>query len=155
MCELGYAAAVLDSEGCIYTKYTKRGNGHPNITIGQRHPQMMERFHEAVGGIGYVAYTPRLRGREWWTYRAHGFDRVAAIMKILDPWLGVVKKAQYAKVLEQCGPHKPSRKLTWEQVCEIRSSPERNIDLAYKFNVDPSHISNIRRGHHRQKEVAL
>ena len=41
---------------------------------------------------------------------------------------------------------KTKRRLTDEQVREIKSSPEKGIDLAIKYNVTPSLICQIRKG---------
>jgi hypothetical protein len=40
-------------------------------------------------------------------------------------------------------------RLTWEQVAEIRASTLSHKELAYKYNVDRSHISHILSNRHR------
>jgi integrase len=49
-------------------------------------------------------------------------------------------------VLRSIPDHHPAAKLTWEQVCVVRTSNDKNIALGRQFGVSDALISRIRRG---------
>jgi hypothetical protein len=98
---LQYAAAVLDSEGCITAHKGRSGIRRPGLTIAQRHPELLERFMRAVG-TGYIHLSPNIQGKPLWTYHAFGWKHLRVIMPKLWPYLGIVKKKQFASVVKKC-----------------------------------------------------
>ncbi len=109
--ELAWAAGFFDGEGHVH--FQMRRNGNPTdthrwrriqIQVNQCHPEVLERFQKAVGGIGVIGgpYGPYSSGpnkRAHWKYGADGFAKSQAVIAMLWPFLGSVKKEQAAKCL--------------------------------------------------------
>src|SRR5207245_2971188 len=76
-------------------------------------PDLLLRFRTSVGGMGFVEGPAFVVGRRpKWRYRATGFEIVQAIIAMLWPWLGVVKRAQASTALRAYvaiprGPRRP------------------------------------------------
>jgi len=102
--EIAWAAGFYDGEGCTLAAGRRR---YPKITISQagplaRPPQVLVRFRQAVGGVGYVT-GPELddsgKHKPRWTYHLQGGDPVSAVVGVMWPFLGDVKRAQADWVL--------------------------------------------------------
>jgi hypothetical protein len=123
---LAWAAGFFDGEGCFFHGVRKRyGNskGGPyhrtETRMTQAHPAVLERFREVVGlGQVYGPYAKQgPRDRPQWQYVAYGWRQTQAIIALLWPWIGEVKRLQAKNVLRQVRenpPRKPGRppKLT-------------------------------------------
>lgn len=102
---LAWAGGFFDGEG--YVGPIGR-QGYPALHIKQagsytQVPDVLVRFEAAVCGLGYL-YGPMfdaesLEHMPQWSFEAHGFEPVQAIFAMLWPWLGAVKRAQFAIVL--------------------------------------------------------
>lgn len=112
--ELAWAAGFFDGEGCFYHGVRKRYAGSAGgpyrwteTRITQAHPQVLERFQQAVGlGKVYGPYDKkRPNQRPQWQYLASGFHQTLAIIAMLWPWLGSVKRAQAASVIREVRAH--------------------------------------------------
>ena len=100
--ELAWAAGFFDGEGC-----TTGRRSYPRISITQagplaQPPEVLDRFRRAVGGIGHIS-GPELddsgRHKPRWVYFLHGGVQVSAVIALLWPFLGAVKRAQADRVL--------------------------------------------------------
>jgi hypothetical protein len=101
---LAWAAGFFDGEGCF--SYSNAG-GYGVVSIGQTEREPLERFLEAVGGLGkiYGPYFKEYPGRHskkpWFNYRAHRKESVQAIVGLLWFWLGSTKRSQAVRVLDR------------------------------------------------------
>lgn len=92
---LAWAAGFFDAEGCFSS--TPRVGVCASITQTDR--EVLERFRRAVGiGKIYGPYrTPHTDDyvrKPHYFFRAHGNERVQAILAMLWPWLGTTKRQQ-------------------------------------------------------------
>jgi len=112
--ELAWAAGFFDGEGCF--SYTEKA-GYATVTIGQVDRRVLDRFQEAVGGVGkiYGPYTTRspsrLSKKPQYQYRAHRRAAEQSIAAMLWFMLGPVKRDQARRVLtrlaRRCGRGHP------------------------------------------------
>lgn len=100
--ELAWAAGFFDGEGSTFA--TKRG--HLRVSITQASPSgipdVLLRFHAAVGAIGYVYGPVREKNpsaQPKWFYMAHGFEMGQTVLGLIWTWLGPVKREQAAAAL--------------------------------------------------------
>jgi hypothetical protein len=93
--ELAWAAGFFDAEGCF--------SSTPRVgvcaTITQTDQELLKRFRHAVDfGKIYGPYRSRVRDgfarKPHYFFRAHGNERVQAILSMLWPWLGATKRRQ-------------------------------------------------------------
>ncbi|HEV8682951.1 MAG TPA: hypothetical protein VGS09_09290 [Actinomycetota bacterium] len=105
---LAWAAGSFDGEGCFHFLIRHRSDGAldrvTQVRITQADPEVLLRFKDALGGLGAV-YGPYNRRRSnWspqWQYAAYGFHQAQAIIAMIWPWLGSVKREQAREVLIQ------------------------------------------------------
>jgi hypothetical protein len=93
--ELAWAAGFFDAEGS--THLDRHHNDRPVVAVGQRERQVMDRFQAAVG-LGAVEFR-RDRGKPKYTWRVGGFEKSQAVMAMLWPFLDVVKREQFLRVM--------------------------------------------------------
>ena len=95
--ELAWAAGLFVGEGDITAS---SGGWEVHLHVSQsgevdRAPDLLVRFREAVSCMGFVEGPQFRPGRmPKWRFRASGYEIVQAIVAMLWPWLGSVKKAQ-------------------------------------------------------------
>lgn len=106
--ELAWAAGFFDGEGSskrIYNHYTtKKGEvrkptSNVVLSVAQTALKPLERFKEAVGGIGHIngPYKYRANQRPYWVWSASYFSG-RLVFKRLEKYLCSIKKEQYFKV---------------------------------------------------------
>lgn len=107
---LAWAAGLFDGEGHIGCR-DRTGRTHlvryktPRtlvITISQHHRGVLQRFQKAVGlGTIYTVHRKRPSGEPYTSYswRTGKFEYVQAIVAMLWPWLGTVKRTQATRAL--------------------------------------------------------
>ncbi|MGH2725943.1 MAG: LAGLIDADG family homing endonuclease [Actinomycetota bacterium] len=98
---LAWAAGFFDAEGCFST--TARVGVSASITQTDR--ELLDRFRGIVGcGTVYGPYQTRAADRfprkPHYFYKAHGRERVQALLAMLWTWLGTAKKRQALDRLE-------------------------------------------------------
>jgi hypothetical protein len=154
---LAWAAGLYEGEGScsvIYNTHKKR-RFHPQLNLGSTDRDVVYKFHSVVG-FGNVTgpYYPKNR-KLIWRWRGHGWEAVRFFLEHLGPYLGERRKARLHEILvmEQNLPEKlPTlgpRKLTVDQVCEIRSRlkvGEPQTLLGREFGVTQSTIWRIKEG---------
>lgn len=99
----GLGCRLFDGEGSTLLR-----RGYPGVSIHQAGtlvdpPEVLSRFQRIFGGLGYVS-GPEIdatnsRHRPRWSYDAHGYEVVQAIIGMIWPWLGPVKRSQASAVL--------------------------------------------------------
>lgn len=107
--QLAWAAGFFDGEGHT-GNHRARGCLVPVVTIHQHDdPAVLHRFQAAVG-LGKVRgpYKGR-RGNQVWQYHAGGFEATQAVVAMLWPWLGHVKRTQASAALQEF-LNRPSRR---------------------------------------------
>jgi hypothetical protein len=104
--KLAWAAGFCDGEGCFLIERT-----NISITISQNDITSLERFKDAVGGLGNVngPYSATKSRKLHYRYAAASFEHVQAITAMLWLWLGPVKRAQAEGVLRLARERKPLR----------------------------------------------
>jgi hypothetical protein len=107
---LAGAAGLFDGEGCFHLVTRRKGarlEAWTQTRMTQEDREVLDRFAAAVRcGRVYGPYTSvpgRRRAR--WQYAAYGFERAQAILAMLWPWLGPIKKSQASTVLRQVHAH--------------------------------------------------
>ena len=92
---LAWAAGFFDGEGCTYL-HTQ--NKQPRILIGQLDTEVLAHFDQATLRLGklYGPYQPK----GVYHYNTYGFEKCQAIIAMLWPWLGSIKRIQARKVLK-------------------------------------------------------
>lgn len=100
--ELAWAAGFFDGEGNVGLFPQNRGRKaclHMSVRQVRREP--LDRFHAAVGGLGYV-YGPHINnrgGQDFYSYRCGGHRGVQAVMTMLWKFLSAPKREQTYKAL--------------------------------------------------------
>ncbi len=103
--ELAWAAGFFDGEGSVSTRSRSRAGRRPEmrITISQVHPEVLERFRDAVG-LGSVTgphdYPSRTPNRQvQWRYCTYGTPQTRSVIELLWPYLSSVKRVQAERCL--------------------------------------------------------
>ena len=114
-----WAAGFFDGEGCLHTGQ----NRSLNISIKQKEPLLLLRFKEVVGGIGYIrAPSP---STPCWNYTVGRAEDVYAVMLVLWPHLGPIKRRQ---ALVRLQPYSQDRNLAWSLPADIEQDwPDSEI----------------------------
>lgn len=95
---LAWAAGFFDGEGSTYL------DPAPRLTVVQNHPAVLERFADAVGGLGAMHGGTKIYGRAKkpvYQYRISGFAKVQAALAMLWPFLSEQKREQALAVLRR------------------------------------------------------
>lgn len=91
--ELAWCAGFFDGEGHVRrTVRPGRSDGF-QINIRQIDPEVLDRFREAVGGLGSVGFTVT-HTRPLYQYQLYTLEKVQAVVAMIWPWLSPVKRAQ-------------------------------------------------------------
>ena len=138
--ELAWAAGFWDGEGCLTTVDNGKGNRYPQINISQAHPEVLVRFHKAmgVGAIHGPYETKKENWSEMYYYRvSHRQDQEIVIENLYDRVCSV-KRQQIDRIMSQVKDARHySRRLTHEQVAAVISDYKSGmgyIQLALKYN---------------------
>lgn len=101
--QLAWAAGLFEGDGCVLAAGRRHELSLHVTQAGSREapPDVLRRFRMAVGGIGYVRGPFKVKGRRKpkWRYFASGFEAVQAVLAMLWPWLGPVKRQQARNAL--------------------------------------------------------
>lgn len=116
--ELMWAAGFWDGEGCC----SLAKNGGANLSLAQRHPEVLERFRDTFQ-VGNVSCS-QVRGKPLYKWSIQGYADVRFVRDLLISRVSPVKKKQFEDVFSR------SRTVT------MKGSPEygemvRNHRLAY------------------------
>jgi hypothetical protein len=117
--ELAWAAGFFDGEGSLWYKSPVRsgarpsrgGRGQLRLCIQQNDPQVLERFHAAVqvGRVRGPVVRKDLAGKRpaspFWSYEAHRFSEVMAVLGFLWKFLSPVKREQFARCIASFRNH--------------------------------------------------
>lgn len=93
--ELAWAAGFFDGEGSARCTQTTEGR-RLDISIGQIHREPLERFHQAVGGIGVVC-GPYIKGssrQPMFFYKTYGWRDAKAVFALILPLVCSIKRDQ-------------------------------------------------------------
>lgn len=118
--ELAWAAGFFDGEGYIgarirwhpdnrmYKRYKRyRGFQGRDITleVGQKHDFVLERFQNAIGGLGYIKSYIR-KEKPFYVFISMSFEEVQAMSAMLWHWLSPIKREQIIETLKIYGDAK-------------------------------------------------
>lgn len=95
-----WAAGFFDGEGCFSSKKTRRGR-IIQVSITQVDREVLDRFRAivAVGSVvGPKTRPDGLSQRPFFIYRTTG-SRAEHVFLMIEPYLGMVKRAQYLRAL--------------------------------------------------------
>ena len=156
--ERAWAAGLFDGEGSFYCFHARNGNYYPQVSVGQAHREVLDRFQEAVGvGKVYGPYQPgsRLGTKIWWQYHAHGFDKVTHVLDVLRPYLSSVKVAQgeqaITKYLENTDRRRTMTDTQRDELFRLLSSGVRGSVIARELGLSTKLVSY----HKRKLETKL
>jgi hypothetical protein len=170
--ELAWAAGLFDGDGSTGTYVSAH---RPNavrifMSVSQSAdsnlvvPEVLQRFHTVVSGLGYVGaayWDDRFGGSYLYQWKAGSFEEVQAIVALLWPELGAVKRtqaetalstyrSQFVRVRARQRSPSRSRRLA---LPAIGTRPERReIDLAWAaglFDAEGSTEIHVRRSSDR------
>jgi len=172
--QLAWAAGFFEGEGSTSLNRNKHldGRGYIGLSVSQKDREVLDRFHAAIGGLGNVTESPA-RPASPFTWCTSRFEHCQAVLAMLWPFMGQVKRAQaqraltgYWSVTRQSpadrvrimramgrrtdGSPRPHGKLTVDDVTTIldllaHGATQRTV--AECFGVQPPHISKIKSGH--------
>ena len=108
--EVIWCAGFYDGEGC-----TTFHNGSIRIDIGQKDPNLLFKFNDAMGGMGRFS-------KDMFNYHLvfTRYYSVVSVIHILWQWLGIIKQNQIKKAIKHYKDyHKfnPVTKLHYEFIC--------------------------------------
>jgi hypothetical protein len=96
-----WLAGFIDGEGCFhFHRYKGKGHAeHSNIvfSVGQSHMEVLQRARYIIG-YGSINGPYNRGGKDHFTLRFSGV-RVTKLFAKIEPYLGIVKKEQYQRVL--------------------------------------------------------
>src|SRR5207245_6862454 len=93
--EIAHAAGFFDGDGCTSMSRDSSGFRVPRLTISQKDPRELTRFRAAVLGLGSIQ---KRRGRPLSDYNAVALQHAQAVLALLWPWLGELKREQAIRV---------------------------------------------------------
>lgn len=101
---LAWAAGFFDGEGTVCLSSHRARVRTPAILAGvaqSKTPELLERFRSIVG-FGSICYRPprRVKTAESWYWLTQSHEAVQALCCLLWPWLGTIKRQQFARVLK-------------------------------------------------------
>lgn len=100
--ELAWAAGFFDGEGSPYlTRYGSPRRAAPNAEVNQLRREPLDRFRAAVGDLGSMRLRPdpkQRRPRPMWSWYVRNWRTTQAVLTLLWPYLGVVKREQASAV---------------------------------------------------------
>lgn len=102
--ELAHAAGIFDGEGHTSCRLSQAGRVRLTLRVGQRHPELIERFAATIG-FGNITTLDR-EGRPYWVYSITRFEHVQAAGAMLWHWLGPIKREQLALALNNYHQYK-------------------------------------------------
>ena len=105
--EIAWAAGFFDGEGCT-TLARKGGNAHVRIVVMQKDPEVLHRFHAAVG-VGAIYYHDRKSACPMWAWQTTNEADSRAVIELLRPYLGTVKREQADRCIEASTWHDGAR----------------------------------------------
>ncbi len=113
---LGYAAGIVDGEGCIHTRRVKQGGGvyyYMQVSVTNTNPRLVLFLHQSFGGNIYKhPYEGNCRS----IYEWHIFGDVAMLfLKLIRPYI-VCKKEEIDVALSM---HALSKVRTEENIAEM------------------------------------
>lgn len=108
--ELAWAAGFFDGEGSAYvqyssrTKYAEKGKyAYPAIQVTQKDPRPLQRFMDALGGIGNVRGPyDKHNGQCFWHKAGKG---ALEVVEMLWPYLSEPKREQIEEVKRVVDEH--------------------------------------------------
>lgn len=152
---LAWCAGLFDGEGWISPPgFSATGSlSHPiTIGLGQKHPEVINRFRGFVG-IGTI-YEPKKRvisRTPMYVWKACGFEKVQAVVALLWEWLGTLKREKAILCLGVLKSYEPRRSSaiipeTALAMHELLLSGERRLNIANKFGVSINVVAAVAQG---------
>lgn len=93
--ELAWAAGFFDGEGCFGLRSNGAGGDkcYGTVEISQAHPEVLERFHRAVGGVGNITgpYDRKDGTSRMWYFHCKRYADVLTLCDLLKPYLSSLK----------------------------------------------------------------
>jgi hypothetical protein len=134
--ELAWAAGFYDGEGSTFLAAAGgQGLRSPCCEVNQVRPEVLHRFHAAVGGIGSMRLRPdRLKRRPhpMWSWTTRNWRSTQTVLTMLWPYLDVVKRAQATTVfLEYQAQASASPKLGIARVRKL--SDAQCVEIQARF----------------------
>lgn len=92
-----WAAGFFDGEG---NTHRSKDRAYFRVSVPQNDPEVLEKFMEAVGGIGKIYGPYTTKKNPYWVYDASNLKAIVVLSKIW-PWLGRLKRDQAIEALER------------------------------------------------------
>lgn len=146
--DVAWLAGILEGEGS-FLKGPPSAENQPRISIQMTDHDVVLRVSNLFD-VQYICTTSDKRSPKWKTAFRTSIkgSKAIALMKILHPFMGARRQEQIRVAIASYKSRKPgdnTRKLTREQVEEIRASKEHSEAVAVKFKVSGKTIREIRR----------
>ena len=118
--ELAWAAGLFDGEGWVGAPH-QDGRLHLHAAVSQSDRGVLDRFRNAVGGLGHV-HGPyaRVGVKDHWDYQVYSFEGVQAVLAMLWKFLSPVKREQFriATLAVQSQPDR-REKMKWTEMARM------------------------------------
>lgn len=103
--DLAWVSGFFDGEGCFTIRQNKYGKQYAMVTVSQVHREVLEKCQRITGlgtiGGPYQAKQPNRQPSYRW--RMYNFEQVQALLAMMWPWLGSVKRKQAVYTLNRDG----------------------------------------------------
>ena len=155
-CAIAWAAGLFEGEGCFSTtgRPGVRGRRSARAMLGMKDRATVERFRDVLG-FGRI-YKQRRESHVLWMWQTTNNGDFERAVRLLSPWLSE-RRLQRIKELEALRA-KPvgdawetrrrrgrnGKKLTPEQVYEIRADSDPYPKVAERFGISITSVCNIK-----------
>jgi hypothetical protein len=123
--EVIWAAGFFDGEGNVSVSLQREHYPRISVQITQVHPEVLQRFRDAVGGLGTIQgpyeYRGKVNGQPWYIYKTNAPQEVMFVISALRPFVCSVKRAQ--------GEEKVKLYLSLRDDAGLPASPQGMTDL--------------------------
>lgn len=145
--DLAWLAGYLEGEGS-FMKGPPSNSGLPVVSFQTTDEDIAAR----VAAMFAVSYFSTAKARDYYkdAFRARlSGSRAVGLMKKLRPFMGVRRQAQIDTAIQSYAPAPPrggNRKLTADQVREIRAATGTLREIGCRYGIHHSAICKIRKG---------
>lgn len=103
--ELSWAGGFLDGEGCFYNAKQRGGHYRTIFVIVNTELELIERFHQAIGGLGICQLLSRKKDNPKWKpvhqLRISNYEDLIPFITMIYLYMSPPKRQQYNKCIKQ------------------------------------------------------
>jgi hypothetical protein len=148
--ELAWLAGLFEGEGSVihrgYSRSKQRG-----VVIAMTDKDVIERA-ALITQVGSVTRMPDTRsGKPMWRWTLSRWCDLEPLLREMLPWLGIRRRAKVEALLADPPRQHPNKRLSDEQVAEIREryGTVSTRELAAEFGISQPYTCRLARGERR------